>query len=98
MIHINFLHDGVLKMDDHILSFDMTVVRDLGVHLSTNLQWSSHCAIVSHSAMRVVNCILRSLQFRCVLHFLKAFIVYCRLLLEYCLKFGYLTNRLTFFV
>jgi len=59
-------------------------VRDLGVFISNDLNWSTHCSVIASKAQRVANCILRSLQHPCLSHYKLAFITYCRPILEYC--------------
>ena len=62
----------------------MFAVRDLGVYFFTDPNWPFHCSVLARRAVGIANCILRSLQFDCVSHFRKAFVSYCRPILEHC--------------
>ena len=80
----NFSHDCPLCIDDHVLDSDASSVRDLGVLFTSDFGWKPHCSCLCSKAFRIANCILRALSFKCILHFRKAFVAYCRPVLEYC--------------
>lgn len=84
VMHINFHHECALTLDGFRLKPVEDGIRDLGVKLRPDLDPSTQCTEVFSKAFRVANCILRSLQHRCLDHYRKAFIVYCRPILEYC--------------
>ncbi|KHN78236.1 Uncharacterized protein Tcan_01445 [Toxocara canis] len=60
------------------------LMRDLGVYVSSDLNWHNHCVEVSRRAAQVANYILRAVQYSSVESYRKAFVAYCRPILEYC--------------
>jgi hypothetical protein len=84
VLHLKFLHEAFLRINGTILPSASSSLRDLGVYFSSDFSWSSHCKIICAKAMKIVNCILRSLAFKNLLHYRTAFVFYCRPILEYC--------------
>ncbi|VDM47846.1 unnamed protein product [Toxocara canis] len=84
VLHVNFHHECFLRLDNEVLPSADDGIRDLGVKICPNLHWNLHCTEVATNALKVTNCILRALQHRCIEHYRKAYIVYCRPILEYC--------------
>ena len=84
VMHINFRTGSPLCIGSHVLNCDLSSHRDLGIAFEPNFQWSSHCSLLSSKALKMSYCILRSLQYSCIAHYRKAFVSYCRPILEYC--------------
>ena len=82
LLRVGARHDCCLKIEGH--SLNSSIVRDLGANFDLALQRGYHCRIVSAKAMRVVNCLLRSLCHNSVEQFCRAFATYVRPVLEYC--------------
>ena len=83
LLHINFLHECFLKVEGNKITACNTV-RDLGVYVNCDLKWREHCKQIVKKASVVSNCILRSMRYSCVENYRKAFIAFCRTILEYC--------------
>ena len=83
LFHIRFQHECFLRLGNVKLPV-RDIVKDLGVYVDSDFKWRFHCTEIAKKASRVANCILRSLQHPCLEHYKKAFVVYCRPLLEYC--------------
>ncbi|KHN89022.1 putative RNA-directed DNA polymerase from transposon BS [Toxocara canis] len=83
VLHLNFSTECPL----HLCGFDLPakeVMKDLGVYVSSDLNWHNHCVEVSRRAAQVANHILRAVQYSSVESYRKAFVAYCRPILEYC--------------
>ncbi|KHN85086.1 Uncharacterized protein Tcan_01924 [Toxocara canis] len=83
VLHLNFSTECPL----HLCGFDLPakeVMKDLGVYVSSDLNWHNHCVEVSRRAAQVANYILRAVQYSSVESYRKAFVAYCRPILEYC--------------
>ncbi|KHN83464.1 putative RNA-directed DNA polymerase from transposon X-element [Toxocara canis] len=83
VLHLNFSAECPL----HLCVFDLPakeVMRNLGVYVSSDLNWHNHCVEVSRRAAQVANYILRAVQYSSVESYRKAFVAYCRPILEYC--------------
>ena len=74
VFHIHFCHENFLRTDGQLLKTDVSSVRDLGVHLGSDLQWFFHCSVICAKVRRVANCVLRSLKFGSVAHSRTAFV------------------------
>ena len=69
----------------------LTSARHLGFIISRDLSWSNRVVVssvgptvVAVKAMRVANCILRTISYGTISRFGRIFLVYCRPILEYC--------------
>ncbi|KHN75654.1 putative RNA-directed DNA polymerase from transposon BS [Toxocara canis] len=83
VLHLNFSTECPL----HLCGLDLPAkeeMRDIGVYVSSDLIWHNHCVEVSRRAAQVANYILRAVQYSSVESYRKAFVAYCRPILEYC--------------
>ena len=83
VLYVNCRQDTELRLGDYTLSDVETTIRDLVVQVRADLSPDIQCKQIVEKSSRVI-LILRLLQHQCLDHYRKAFIVYCRPILEYC--------------
>ncbi|MFH4980885.1 hypothetical protein AB6A40_007594 [Gnathostoma spinigerum] len=83
VLRIGISYERPLYISDHEIS-PTNSVRDLGVIVDKCLRWRLHCQNTAEKAFKVANCILRAIHYKCLENYKKAFVIYCRPILEYC--------------
>ena len=73
----------IYKLNADIIA-PCTSVVDLGINVHSNLKYDPHCAIIASKANVRAKLILKSFLSHNPITMTRAFIIYVRLLLEYC--------------